>query len=69
MHGKCTNRSGKRDEVGDDFLLRDGRLYSWLPPQETALASSVTGTADAIDAGPRGGDRCGRLPSAQPWLM
>ena len=36
-------------EVRDDFLLRDGRLYSWLPPQETALASSVTGTTDAID--------------------
>jgi hypothetical protein len=36
-------------EVRDDFLLRDGRLYSWLPPQEIALASSVTGATDAID--------------------
>ncbi|HUZ52198.1 MAG TPA: DUF4365 domain-containing protein [Streptosporangiaceae bacterium] len=36
-------------EVRDDFLVRDGRLYSWLPPHETALASSVTGTTDAID--------------------
>lgn len=35
-------------EVRHDFLLRDGRLYSWLAPQETALASSVTGTTDAV---------------------
>jgi hypothetical protein len=36
------------DEVRGDFVLRDGRLYTWLPPQETALAAVVTGATDVI---------------------
>ena len=46
----CERQREAGGEVRDDFLLRDGRLYSWLPPKETALASSVTGTTDAIGA-------------------
>jgi hypothetical protein len=36
------------DEIRGDFVLRDGRLYTWLPPQETSLAGVVTGVTDVI---------------------
>ncbi len=34
--------------VRHDFILRDGRLYCWLPPEATALASAVSGPTDAL---------------------
>lgn len=33
-----------------DFLLRDGRLYSWAPPHGTALASCVSGSSQEVSA-------------------
>ena len=35
-------------EVRGDFILRDGKIYTWLPPEATALAGAVTGPTDAI---------------------
>jgi hypothetical protein len=33
-----------------DFVLRDGQLYTWLPPQATALADAVDGVTDALSS-------------------
>jgi hypothetical protein len=33
-----------------DFILRDGRIYCWLPPESTALASVVSGPTDIVSA-------------------
>lgn len=32
-----------------DFMLRDGHLYTWLPPQATALTDAVDGVTDALN--------------------
>jgi Domain of unknown function (DUF4365) len=35
-------------QVRGDFLLRGGRLYTWLPPESTALAGAVCGPTDPV---------------------
>lgn len=35
-------------DVRDDFILRSGKIYTWLPPEVTALVSAVTGPTDLV---------------------
>jgi hypothetical protein len=35
-------------DVRRDFILRNGKIHTWLPPEQTALSSAVTGPTDII---------------------
>ena len=37
-------REAAGDQVRHDFVRNSGHLYSWLPPQDTALSRAVSGT-------------------------
>ncbi|WP_181810930.1 DUF4365 domain-containing protein [Streptomyces ipomoeae] len=57
-------RDSADPDVRRDFILRGGRIYSWLPPEETALRHVVNGPTDAVDAGEWAAD-----PARQRWLV
>ncbi|MFD5133988.1 DUF4365 domain-containing protein [Streptomyces olindensis] len=44
-------RDSADSDVRRDFILRSGRIYSWLPPEETALRHVVNGPTDAVNTG------------------
>jgi hypothetical protein len=43
-------RATGEDDIRRDFMLRDGRLYTWSPPETTALAAAVTGPTDVVSS-------------------
>jgi len=43
-----SQHQGTSGEVRGDFILRDGKIYTWLPPEATALAGAATGPTDVI---------------------
>jgi hypothetical protein len=51
-------------DVRRDFILRGGYVYSWLPPEETALRYVANGTTDAIETAEWASD-----PTRQRWLV
>lgn len=42
-------RDNGHPDVRHDFILRGGRVYTWLPPEETALRHIVEGPTDVVD--------------------
>jgi hypothetical protein len=44
-------RDGDDPNVRRDFILRGGHIYSWLPPEETALRHVVNGPTDVLESG------------------
>ncbi|MFJ6944170.1 DUF4365 domain-containing protein [Streptomyces wuyuanensis] len=75
IYGAPTSYTDPRDvvvrqrESGDpnvrhDFILRGGRIYSWLPPEATALRHVTNGPTDAV-----GSDEWSSDPLRQRWLV
>lgn len=56
--------SATDDRVRHDFILREGRLYTWLPPEETPLRTVVQGHTDAVSVKDWSADR-----DRQRWLV
>ncbi|MER5531936.1 DUF4365 domain-containing protein [Streptomyces sp. NPDC002677] len=57
-------RDSAETDVRRDFILRGGRIYSWLPLEETALRHVVSGPTDAVDTTEWTSD-----PARQRWLV
>lgn len=57
-------RNSADPDVRHDFILRGGSLYTWLPPEETALRYAVHGRTDALDSSEWASD-----PVRQRWLV
>jgi len=57
----------RTDDMADlrhDFILRGGKIYTWLPPEETALRDVVSGRTDVISTQEWTTD-----PDRQRWLV
>lgn len=52
------------EDVRHDFILRGGHVYSWLPPEETALRHVANGPTDAIETTEWAAD-----PTRHRWLV
>jgi len=51
-------------DVRHDFILRGGKLYTWLPAEETALRCVISGPTDPIEIDDWTSD-----PTRQRWLV
>lgn len=51
-------------DVRHDFILRAGRLYGWLPPEETALREIAIGPTDVVETTQWSSD-----PDRHRWLV
>jgi hypothetical protein len=63
---KVISRQREIDDVDvrEDFILRGGRLYSWLPPESTALCEITNGTTDVVESAQWSSD-----PDRYGWLV
>ena len=57
-------RTDDMSDVRRDFILRGGQIYTWLPPEETALRDVVSGRTDPISTQEWTAD-----PDRQRWLV
>jgi hypothetical protein len=57
-------RESEDPDVRHDFILRGGRVYSWLPPEATALRHVVNGPTDATET-----DEWSTDSVRQRWLV
>ncbi|WP_152648380.1 DUF4365 domain-containing protein [Streptacidiphilus anmyonensis] len=57
-------RESEDPDVRHDFILRGGLIYTWLPPEATALRHAVNGPTDAT-----GFDEWSSDPVRQRWLV
>jgi hypothetical protein len=51
-------------DVRHDFILRGGRLYGWLPPEESALRDIANGPTDVVETAQWTSD-----PDRHRWLV
>ncbi|NNH68308.1 DUF4365 domain-containing protein [Nocardia uniformis] len=52
------------EDVRHDYILRRGHVYSWLPPEESALRRITNGPTDVVETAEWSDD-----PTRQRWLV